>query len=175
MNTRTLAALTAGILALGLSACGSDDDQDPADPSMTVSVSQDGPAAEGITDDMRNNRSVTTGPDGTFTNFGSEEDRAQVFAEWICSTGKNAAASIPATSAATHILATSSDPEDKKIALDIMQKVQGADAITPEVPLSIAPDGDACSGWVWDHYLESQTETQYDAFTAEKANQLGLI
>lgn len=62
MSTRTLAVLTAGVLTLGLAACGGDD-QDSADPSMTVSVSQDGPAVEGITDDMRNNRSVTTGPD----------------------------------------------------------------------------------------------------------------
>lgn len=172
MNTRALASLAAGILALSLAACSSANDQ--AD-GLEVTSSWDGPIADGITDDMINNRSVTTGPGGTSTDFGSEEDRAQVFADWICSTGKNAAESIPATSAATHILATSSDPEDKKIALDIMQKVQGADAITPSVPLSIAPDGDACSGWVWDHYLESQAETQYDAFTAEKANQLGLI
>lgn len=171
-RTRALAALAAGLVTLSLTACGGDEDQDN---DLHVTSSWDGPIADGITDDMINNRSITTGPDGTFTNFGSEEDRAQVFADWICSTGKNAAESIPATGAATHVLATSSDPEDKKIALDIMQKVQGADAITPAVPLSIAPDSGTCSGWVWDHYLESQTATQYDTFTAEKANQLGLI
>lgn len=61
-RTRLLAVLTAGILTLGLTACGGDD-QDSADPPMTDSVSQDGPAIEGITDEMRNNESITTGPE----------------------------------------------------------------------------------------------------------------
>ena len=63
MTTRTfpLAALTAAAM-LTLAACGSDD-QDSADPSMAVSVSQDGPAVEGITDEMHNNESITTGPE----------------------------------------------------------------------------------------------------------------
>lgn len=61
-HTRTLAIITAGVLALGLTACGGNDDQDTSD-GLTVSVSQDGPAVEGITDEMRNNQSITTGPE----------------------------------------------------------------------------------------------------------------
>lgn len=45
-RTRTLAALTAGVLTLGLTAC-SGDDQAPAEESMTVSTSESGAAVEG--------------------------------------------------------------------------------------------------------------------------------
>ena len=52
-HTRLLTVLTAGILTLGLAACGGDDDQATAEESMTVSASESGAAVEGITDDMR--------------------------------------------------------------------------------------------------------------------------
>lgn len=83
MNTRTLAALTAGVLTLGLAAC-SGDDQSAADQSMTVSVSQDGPAVEGITDEMRNG-GFTVGPeDVAYGGFDTPREQEAATTAYAC-------------------------------------------------------------------------------------------
>ncbi|WP_291475744.1 hypothetical protein [Corynebacterium sp.] len=123
---------------------------------------------------MLNNRSVTTDRDGTTTHFGSEQDRRNVFEHWICDTGKNADQTVVSSGAATTAL-NSDNQNDKTTALDILLKFQGSDAIDPGVPLTVAPDGETCEGWVWDHYLAGQSDRLYDTFTDEKANELGLI
>ena len=82
-HTRLLAALTAGILTLGLTACGGDD-QDSADPPMTVSVSQDGPAIEGITDEMRDG-GFTVGPDDVaYGGFDTPREQEAATTAYAC-------------------------------------------------------------------------------------------
>jgi hypothetical protein len=163
---RALTALAA-VAILTVAAC-SDNDNDPSQAASSTS------SDNWIPEDMLNNRSVTTDRDGTTTHFGSEQDRRNVFEQWICDTGKNADPTVVSSSAATTAL-NSDNQDDKTTALDILQKLQGADAIDPGVPLTVAPDGQTCEGWVWDHYLAGQSDKLYDTFTDEKANELGLI
>lgn len=167
MSSRHTLAAVASSAALALAACGgSGTDSTPA-ASDTSSDSW-------IPEDMLNNRSVTTDRDGTTTHFGSEQDRRNVFEQWICDTGKNADQTVVSSGAATTAL-SSDNQDDKTTALDILLKFQGSDAIDPGVPLTVAPDGQTCEGWVWDNYLAGQSDRLYDTFTDEKANELGLI
>lgn len=163
---RALTALSV-VAVLSLAACSDND----TDQSQTAS---DTSSDNWIPEDMLNNRSVTTDRDGTTTHFGSERDRRNVFEQWICDTGKNADQTVVSNSAATTAL-SSDNQDDKTTALDILLKFQGSDAIDPGVPLTVAPDGQTCEGWVWDHYLAGQSDRLYDTFTDEKANELGLI
>ena len=156
----TIAALAA-ITTLTLTACGGEDGA----PSLN----------EQIGEDALNNRTVEYGPNGKTTSFGSEHDRRRVFSQWICDTGKEADQAIVSSTAATHVMAESTDQEDKNVALDILQKLQGADAIDPSVPLTVSPDGETCEGWVWDNYLAAQEDSIYETFTGEKANELGYL
>ena len=153
--------------ALALAACGGNG----ADSSPAAS---DTSSSNWIPEDMLNNRSVTTDRDSTTTHFGSEQDRRNVFEQWICDTGKNADQTVVSSAAATTAL-SSDNQDDKTTALDILLKFRGSDAIDPGVPLTVSPDGETCEGWVWDHYLAGQSDRLYDTFTDEKANELGLI
>lgn len=163
---RALTALAA-VAVFTVAAC-SDNDTGSSQAASSASSSN------WIPEDMLNNRSVTTDRDGTITHFGSEQDRRNVFEQWICDTGKNADQTVVSSAAATTAL--SSDNQDvKTTALDILLKFRGSDAIDPGVPLTVSPDGETCEGWVWDHYLAGQSDRLYDTFTDEKANELGLI
>lgn len=161
MNRRITTASITAIITLTLVGCGGEDGA----PSLN----------EQIGEDALNNRTVEYGPDGKTTSFGSEHDRHRVFSQWICDTGKEADPAIVSATAATHVMAESSDQGDKKVALDILQGQQGADAIDPSVPLTVSPDGETCEGWVWDNYLAAQEDSLYETFTDEKANELGYL
>lgn len=161
MYRRITIAAIAAITTLTLTACGGGDGA----PSLN----------EQIGEDALNNRTVEYGPNGKTASFGSERDRHRVFSQWICDTGKEADPAIVSSTAATHVMAESSDQEDKKVALDILLSQQGADAIDPGVPLAISPDGKTCEGWVWDNYLAAQEDSLYETFTDEKANELGYL
>lgn len=163
---RTLTAVVSSV-TLALAACGGNGTDSTPSASDTSSDNW-------IPEDMLNNRSVTTDRDDTTTHFGSEQDRRNVFEQWICDTGKNADQTVVSSAAATTAL-SSDNQDDKATALDILQKLRGADAIDPGVPLTVSPDGETCEGWVWGHYLAGQSDSLYDTFTDEKANELGLI
>lgn len=82
MKLRHLALLIPIAAGLTLTACGGSDDDNQAS-DLKVTSSWDGPAVEGITDDMRNNNSVTTAPD-PLGGFDTPKDRENALTVYAC-------------------------------------------------------------------------------------------
>lgn len=109
--------------------------------------------------------------------FADEGEKLEAFETMICARTIDADETQQrayAQQAAAFAMRDTDNQAEKQLAMDVQLKVMGSGAIeTP--PLTVSPDGDGtCHGWVFENYVGSRMETEYDDFTYQDAVDAGV-